>query len=69
MPADTPAAWIYRATWDDEKSCVTTLAELQSSMKDAGIENHALIIIGECLNLDPGARSLLYTEGFEGGRT
>jgi precorrin-4/cobalt-precorrin-4 C11-methyltransferase len=68
MPADTPAAWIYRATWDDERSCVTTLAELPRSMENAGIEKHALIIIGKCLNRDPGARSLLYTGGFEGGR-
>jgi precorrin-4/cobalt-precorrin-4 C11-methyltransferase len=68
MPADTPAAWMYRATWDDERSHVTTLRELPRSMENAGIENHALIIIGECLNRDPGARSLLYTGGFEGGR-
>ena len=68
MPPDTPAAWIYRATWDDEKSCVTTLDDLPRSMEDARIDNHALIIIGECLNRDPGARSSLYTGGFEGGR-
>jgi precorrin-4/cobalt-precorrin-4 C11-methyltransferase len=68
MPPDTPAAWIYRATWDDERSCVTTLEELPGSMEKAGIKNHALIIIGQCLNRDPGARSLLYTGGFEGGR-
>jgi precorrin-4/cobalt-precorrin-4 C11-methyltransferase len=68
MPGNTPAAWIYRATWDDERSCVTTLEELPRSMENAGIENHALIIIGECLNRDRGARSLLYTGDFEGGR-
>jgi precorrin-4/cobalt-precorrin-4 C11-methyltransferase len=68
MPPDTPAAWIYRATWDDERSRVTTLEELPRSMEDAGIEKHALIIIGQCLNRDPAARSLLYTGGFEGGR-
>jgi precorrin-4/cobalt-precorrin-4 C11-methyltransferase len=68
MPPDTPAAWIYRATWDDEQSCVTTLEELPSSMEKAGIKNHALIIIGQCLNRDQGARSLLYTGGFKEGR-
>jgi len=68
MPGDTPAAWIYRATWDDECSCLTTLDDLPRSMEEAGISNHALIIIGECLKRDPASRSLLYTHGFEGGR-
>jgi precorrin-4/cobalt-precorrin-4 C11-methyltransferase len=68
MPGDTPAAWIYRATWDDERSCLTTLDDLPRSMREAGISNHALIIIGECLKRDPASRSLLYTHGFEGGR-
>jgi precorrin-4/cobalt-precorrin-4 C11-methyltransferase len=68
MPGDTPAAWIYRATWEDERSCLTTLKDLPVSMEEAGISNHALIIIGECLKRDPASRSLLYTRGFEGGQ-
>jgi precorrin-4/cobalt-precorrin-4 C11-methyltransferase len=67
VPRDTPAAWIYRATWEDERSCLTTLENLPKSMEDAGISRHALIIIGECLKRDPASRSLLYTHGFEGG--
>jgi precorrin-4/cobalt-precorrin-4 C11-methyltransferase len=68
LPGDTPAAWVYRATWDDERMCVTSLENLSNSMKEAGIKNHALIIIGECLKRDPSSRSMLYTHGFEGGR-
>jgi precorrin-4/cobalt-precorrin-4 C11-methyltransferase len=68
MPGDTPAAWIYRATWEDERSYLTTLEDLPRSMEEAGISNHALIIIGECLKRDPESRSLLYTHGFEGGQ-
>ena len=60
IPGDTPAAWIYRATWDDERSCLTTLEELPGSMAEAGITKHAIIIIGECLRREPGSRSLLY---------
>ena len=67
VPGDTPAAWIYRATWEDERSQVTTLAELPRSIEEAGVSKHALIVIGECLRRDPGSRSLLYTHGFEGG--
>ena len=63
----TPAAWIYRATWPDEKRAVTTLDRLAASMKEARITKHALIVIGECLNPDDDARSLLYHPGFSHG--
>lgn len=64
---ETPAAWICRATWPDEKRAVTTLGNLAASMKAAGITKHALIIIGECLDPDGSARSLLYHPGFSHG--
>jgi precorrin-4/cobalt-precorrin-4 C11-methyltransferase len=64
MSPDTPAAWIYRATWEDEKMRVTTLENLSVSMDEAGIKNHALIIIGHCLAVDGKPRSMLYTKGF-----
>ena len=67
MSKDTPAAWIYRATWPDERSCVTTLEGLEASLEEAGISRHALIIIGDCLRRERGSRSMLYTSGFEGG--
>ena len=60
---DAPAAWIYRATWEDESSCLITLNELSRSMMEAGITKHALIIIGECLKRGPGLRSKLYDGG------
>jgi precorrin-4/cobalt-precorrin-4 C11-methyltransferase len=61
IPGNTPAAWIYRASWEDESSCLVTLEELPMSMMKAGITKHALIIIGECLRRDPGSRSILYS--------
>ena len=63
IPKDTPAAWIYRATWADESFRLTTLDELSRSMMEAGITKQALIIIGECLNREPGLRSILYDGG------
>jgi precorrin-4/cobalt-precorrin-4 C11-methyltransferase len=66
LSPDTPAAWIYRATWEDERMCVTTLGNLPKSMKDAGIDKHALIIVGECLERGIDSRSLLYSPGFRG---
>lgn len=62
-----PAAWIYRATWPDEKKCVTTLEELPRSLEDAGITKHALIIIGDCLDRDSASRSKLYDPDFSHG--
>lgn len=64
---ETPAAWIYRATWPDEKRAVTTLGNLAASMQASGITKHALIVIGECLDPDGSARSLLYHPGFSHG--
>ena len=63
----TPAAWIYRATWSDERKCVTTLSGLSASLREAGITKHALIVIGECLAPDSSARSLLYHPDFSHG--
>jgi precorrin-4/cobalt-precorrin-4 C11-methyltransferase len=61
LSGDTPAAWIYRATWEDEKYRVTTLENLQNSMTGEGINNHAIIVIGGCLARDENLRSLLYS--------
>lgn len=64
---DTPAAWIYRATWRDERSAVTTLAGLRASLAESGVTKHALIVLGDCLDADVSARSMLYHPGFSHG--
>lgn len=68
---ETPAACVYRATWEDEIVIRSTLAELSSEMKKRGINRQALIIAGDCI--DPAERkSLLYdktfTHGYRKGR-
>jgi precorrin-4/cobalt-precorrin-4 C11-methyltransferase len=64
---DTPAAWIYRATWPDERMAITTLSGLEDSLRDAGVTKHALIVIGDCLNRDSSSRSMLYDPNFSHG--
>jgi uroporphyrin-III C-methyltransferase len=46
-PADTPAAFITRATWDDQQVVVGTLATLVGEVKDAGVGAPAVIVVGE----------------------
>ena len=42
------------ATWPDERIGRCTLGTLSASLEEAGIRNHALIVIGRCL--EPGSR-------------
>ena len=62
--ADTPAAIVYKATWDDEKSFICTVGTLAETAKKNNITKTALMIIGNvvgCTNYD---RSKLYDPGF-----
>ncbi|MDR3254976.1 MAG: precorrin-4 C(11)-methyltransferase [Synergistaceae bacterium] len=61
---ESPAAWVYRATWPDEMSAVTTLDGLARSLAEAGVTRHALIVIGDCLDRETSSRSLLYDPSF-----
>ena len=60
---ETPAACVYRASWEDEKTIVSTLGALPSLMAEHGITRHALIVVGECV-ASRGTRSLLYSPHF-----
>ena len=51
--SQTPAAVVYRATWDDEKKIVGTLDNIARMVKEARITKTAVIIIGSVL--DPGS--------------
>ena len=62
--ADTPAAIVYKATWDDEKTFVCTVGTLAQTAKENNITKTALMIIGDvvgCTNYD---RSKLYDPEF-----
>ena len=49
---DTPAAIVYKATWEDEKIVRGSVAELSEMAKASGISKTALIVVGNCLGCD-----------------
>lgn len=61
--ADTPAALVYKATWEDEKVCRCTVATLAETAKANGIHKTALIVVGNVLEGEY-QRSELYNPAF-----
>jgi len=61
---DTPAAIVYKATWEDEKVCRCTIAALAQTARDNGITKTALITVGHFLG-DVRSLSKLYSADFE----
>ncbi|MHC1597193.1 MAG: precorrin-4 C(11)-methyltransferase [Methermicoccaceae archaeon] len=59
-PPSTPVAVVHRASWDDEKVIVGTLANIVSKVKESNITRTALIIIGDVINPVSHRRSYLY---------
>jgi len=63
----TPAAVVYRATWEDELIITGTLDDISGKVRQAGITRHALIIVGAALSDGPGEASKLYDKAFSHG--
>ncbi len=59
----TPAAIVYKATWEDEKVVRTTVQALAQAAREHGISKTALITVGEFLG-DTYDRSKLYDPAF-----
>ncbi len=67
-PPDTPAAIVFRASWEDEIVVRTTLNNLAEQMKTSGIRKQALIMVGAFLNSKEKAmHSKLYDKDFKHG--
>lgn len=62
--ADTPAAIVYKATWDDEKTFVCTVGTLAQTAKENEITKTALMIIGDAVAANSYDRSKLYDPTF-----
>lgn len=62
-PEDTPAAVVYKATWQDEKVCRCTVGSLAETAEAEGITKTALIIVGRFLDSEY-RRSKLYDPAF-----
>ncbi|HBM47121.1 precorrin-4 C(11)-methyltransferase [Clostridium sp. AM42-4] len=62
-PADTPAAVVYKASWEDQKIVTGTLADIADKVKEAGIRKTALVTVGRFLG-DTFELSKLYDAHF-----
>ena len=62
--ADTPAAIVYKATWQDEKVVRCTVGTLAQAARENGISKTALITVGDFLG-DDYELSKLYDKNFE----
>ena len=63
---DTPAAVVYKASWDEEQVIYGTVGDIAGKVKEAGLKLSALILVGSFLG-DPVSRSRLYDAGFSHG--
>ncbi len=61
---DTPAAIVYKASWEDQKICRCTVEKLAETAEKNGIKKTALITVGRFLG-DDYSLSKLYDAGFE----
>ena len=63
----TPAAVVYRATWDDEKIIKCTLGDIAKKTRDAKIIKTALIIVGDVIAPAKYEYSKVYDSEFTHG--
>lgn len=62
--ADTPAAIVYKATWEDEKKFVCTVGTLAQTARENDIRKTALMIVGDVVTHSHYNRSELYNPAF-----
>ena len=61
---DTPAAIVYKATWEDEKKYICTVGTLAETARKHQITKTALMIVGDVVNTAHYERSKLYDPTF-----
>lgn len=66
VSGDTPAAVVYRATWEDERVVRGTVATIAEEVEKAGIGRQALIFVGRALG-ESRIASKLYDAEFSHG--
>ncbi len=64
--ASTPAAVVYRASWEDEEIVEGSLGDIAEKARAVGIKRNALILVGDFLRTK-GKRSRLYAADFDHG--
>lgn len=63
--AATPAAIVYKATWQEEEKYICTVSTLAQTAKEHNITKTALIIVGDVVTHSNYRRSDLYHPAFE----
>lgn len=63
----TPAAVVYRASWDDEKVITGTLGDIARLAREAGITRTAIVIVGDAVAPSSYEFSRLYDASFGHG--
>ena len=61
---DTPAAIVYKATWEDEQTHICTVGTLAQTAREHNITKTALMIIGDAVSSNSYERSKLYHPEF-----
>jgi precorrin-4/cobalt-precorrin-4 C11-methyltransferase len=61
---DTPAVIVVRASWPDEQVVPTTVGRLAVDLTATGATMTTLVLVGDVLGGEPGARSHLYDPSF-----
>ncbi len=61
---ETPAAIVYKATWEDEKTVLCSVSTLAQAAKENQITKTALIIVGDVVSHSHYRRSDLYNPEF-----
>ena len=61
---NTPAAIVYKATWEDEKAVICTVGTLAKVAEENNITKTALMIIGDAVTHSHYERSELYNPAF-----
>lgn len=63
--SDTPAAIVYKATWQEEEKYICTVSTLAQTAREHNITKTALIIVGDVVTHSNYRRSDLYHPQFE----
>ena len=61
---DTPAAIVYKATWQDERKYVCKISDLENVGKENNITKTAMILIGNVIGASDYEKSKLYDKSF-----
>lgn len=61
---DTPAALVYKATWQEEESYFCTVDSLARTAEEHGITKTALVLVGNVIGKQNYSRSRLYAPEF-----